>query len=190
MKKILSILLALVLCLPLCACGEKKDTAREQLTDLERNLFDALIAISTKSFYEPAAVRVLEVCDYEERSQHLQDKDSKYGYIRHNYELNYGPDTVVVRLQGENKVGGTLNHYYLICVKAGENDSEDANYIIERYSNSSNTADRLKVMKYKAVFGEYVELGDEYTADENASHLFNIGRINKAIQEYWEEMGF
>ena len=188
MKRAISLILAIMLCLCLCACGDDTSettasanppTAREELTDLEESLFSNLISITKDSFYEPAAVRVLEVYDYEERSKYENTN---------SHDILFGPDTVVVRLQGENKVGGTLNHYYLICIKSGENQSYYAQAMIKAFSGYYGNKEAR--MRYKADAGEYVEIGDSYEAEKDASDQFNIGRINKAIKEYWEEMGF
>ena len=179
MKKTLSLLLALVMCLSLCACGGDNDnkdnsstTAQEQLTDLEKTLFNNLISITSEVFYEPAAVRVLEVRNYEE------------------YSGTNLPATVVVRLQGENKAGGTLNHYYLICIKSGE--ASDADKVLNTWASLYGVSDpRYKEakLKNKANEGEYMQLDDDYKASIDCSDTFNIGRINKALKEHWEEMG-
>lgn len=188
MKKVISLILVFVLCLPLCACGGGSDvpetttkplTAREQLTDFEAKLFNILIDMTKESFYEPSAVRVIEVCDYEERTKYENDPDS--------YDLLFGPDTIVVRLQGENKAGGTINHFYLICLKSAENKSEFAQNQIKMSGFSGNKKGR---MQYKATEGEYAELSDYYSPKKDASNLISVARINKALKEYWEEMGF
>ena len=150
-------------------------SARDQLTDLESRLFDALVKMVTDDFYEPSAVRVLEIGDFEERTK--WDETS----------LIFGPDTVVVRLQGENRVGGTLNHYYRVCVTAAENMTEVAQQSIKTYSL---LGDRNRVLDYKGEVGDYAELSDYYSFEESTTDIFNIARINKALNEYWEEMGF
>lgn len=179
MKKIVSLILALVLCLSLSACGggttTEPLTAREQLTDLEEKLFNHILAITKKYSVEPSSVRVLEVCDYHERSKYEATADES------------GPDTVVVCLQGENKVGGTVNDYVKICIKAGENKSEWGQIVIDLQSGSGG--DKEILMNYKAKEGEFVIL-DSYKPKTDSSDLFNVGRINKALKEYWEEMGF
>ena len=189
MKKALFLILALVLCISLCACGGGSDvppetttkplTAREQLTDFEAKFFKILIDMTKESFYEPSAVRVLEVCDYNENTKY--ENDTSY------YDSMYGPDTIVVRLQGENKAGGTLNHFYLICLKSAENKSEYAQSMI---SLDIYFGDKEGRMRYKATEGEYVELSDYYSPKKDASDLISVARINKALKEYWEEMGF
>lgn len=190
MKKVLSLILALVLCLSLCACGDgsanptttssteqstKPLSAIEQLTEKEHCLFDAIVKMTTKDFYEPSEIRVLEIGDYDERTKWDED------------DYLYGPDTVVVRLQGENRVGGTLNHYYLVCTAAGENMTELGQSHIE-YERLFGSKEKL--LRYKGEVGDYAELSDTYRFEKSATDIFNIGRINKALKEYWEEMGF
>lgn len=186
MKRTLSLALALILCLGLCACGgtvPEADTAasttapvqltaKEQLTEKELALFDALVKMVTRDFYEPSAIRVLEVGDLDERTKWADNADAK--------DMLYGPDSVVVRLQGENRVGGTLNNYYRVCITAAENMSEFAQSSIK-----GNT-----LFRYKGEVGDYVELENYEGIEEDASDMFDIGRINKALKEYWEDMGF
>ena len=197
MKKIIPLLLALVLCLPLCACGGEAEpnvpetteqtkplTAREQLTEREEKLFRCIVAMATDVFFESSAVRVLEVCDYEERTIY---KDS--GPDSYDYKYLYGPDTVVVRLQGENKLSSIINQYFLVCITSAENKSEYAQTMINN-SDNEYVHYKEKRMEFKAEAGEFAGLSVHYEANEDASDLFNIGRINKALKEYWEEMGF
>ncbi len=176
----------------------------EALNEQEKQLFDALILITKADFYEPSAVKVLEIGDYQYRTKYKEDD---------SYDLLYGPDTVIVRLQGENRVGGTLNHYYIICINSGENESSTAQSQIENYRNMIKTNQKLigvnelqrngsskeeaeiieaqiKLMKYVAEFGEYIELPDGYEISKDASKDFDIGNINRALKAYWEEMGF
>ena len=44
-------------------------------------------------------------------------------------------------------------------------------------------------MGYKAETGEYVNCGDYYEPKEEAEE-FDVGKINRALKEYWDEMGF
>lgn len=188
MKKMISLFLVFVLCLSLCACGknggateapetEPMETlsAREQLTEVEQRLYEALIRMTTADFYEPSAVRVLEIGDYNENT--AMDETS----------FLYGPDTVVVRLQGENGEGGTLNHYYLVCIKGAENMTETAQITIKTWTMIGEMAN---VLKHKGEAGDYAQLPDSYSFEKDAADLFDIGRINKALSEYWAEMGF
>lgn len=193
MKRTLSLALALILCLGLCACGGTAPeadtaasttapvqlTAKEQLTEKELALFDALVKMVTSDFYEPSAIRVLEVGDLDERTKWADDADLK--------DMLYGPDSVVVRLQGENRVGGTLNNYYRVCITAAENMSESAQSSIK---NNTYLGFMDAVLRHKGEVGDYVELENYEGIEEDASDMFDIGRINKALKEYWEDMGF
>ena len=110
-------LMSAVLALSFAACGGKNEanndgkTAEQStpdpnaLTEDEQLLVDLLIKISN-DFYEPSAVRVIDLGDYR-----LYDASEYSGM---GYGSYYG---IKVKLQGENKVGGTLNHPYLIRVK-------------------------------------------------------------------------
>lgn len=182
MKKWMAILLTLAICLGLAACGEEPvatteptepPTAREQLSAEEERLFSALITVTTEDFFEPSAVRVLEVCDYSNTASR--------------------PELITVRLQGENRVGGTVNHYYRVCLTGQEEFSEDMQDQMLIWSFdwlfNGDTYAHLKHMEYKAETGEYEIYGDNYTTEKEAKE-FDVKKINRALKEYWDEMGF
>lgn len=186
MKKIIILILAFLVCLSLFACSSEHETlpttepsttpptAYEQLSDQEKILFEALVKMAS-DFYEPAALRLLEVGDLDRRAH----------YDREAY--NYGPDTIVVRLQGENTLGGTLSHYYKVCIVAADPVSENAK---EAARLSKSLGHMENYLKYKGEVGEHAELSDYYTIEKDESITYNIGRINKALSEYWGDMGF
>ena len=201
MKKIFSLILALVLCLSLCACGSDQSqtsdanlTAREQLSAKEEALFSAIISFVSNDFNAPAEVRLLEVGDYEENSAG-------------NGENPDWADFVVVRLQGENKLGGTLNNHYLVCVNDTKCWNKADNKPMEFTTAwSDNWREKYEVtgskehweemigcllvsMRSGGVIGDYAELLD-YSISADASDIFDVGKINKALAEYWEDMGF
>lgn len=185
MKRWVSGILIVVIILSFSACGkveaEKIPTAKEQLSELETELFEAIIKMTTDSFYEPAAARVLNVGDYQSWAQH--DADSYF----------YGcPDLVVVQMQGKNRLGGTLSIFCLLCIKDGECVSQSAKEDLDRYESLYEFDHDYKeiLMTYKAVVGDNYELDDDYEIKKDASDLFDIGKINKALKEYWEEKGF
>ena len=186
MKRIISVLLIMIVLVSISACGTSKEepveeelSAIEQLSEKENLIFEALKKVTVDSFYEPSAVKVLEVGDW---------KDA------------FGPSSVIARLQGENKVGGTVNHYYKICVIAGEDTTSIGQTIISgkealisvnaSYGNEQKCIeDTITLMDYKANVGEFVEIGDDYTITKT-DETISAGNINKALAEYWEEMGF
>ncbi len=191
MKKIVALILALSMLFALGGCGAKEPEpepepkARDLLNTEELALFTAITKISTATFYEPSKVRVLEIVDYDQRT--TRDKDSIF----------YGPDTVIVRLQGENRVGGTLNHYYRIVIVGAENTSEEGQESIAVYERaySLGVGFRDSLMDYKGEIGDFIEYDDEYVERYSQywrmyGATFDIGNINRALAEYWEEMGF
>lgn len=102
MKRLFSILLCLGMLLSLWACGnsktkseEKSKTPIEDLNEDEKYVFDALV-VAGNSFFNPSEMRLLDIGD-----PGLDD-------ARHA--------TVTVRLQGENKLGGTVNDYYRLTL--------------------------------------------------------------------------
>lgn len=199
MKKILSLLLALSMLLLFCACGEKTSSSettaeteppseRDKLNENESLLFEALVKITTAAFYEPSAVKVLEIGD-------------------HSSNI-YPSEYVVVRLQGENKAGGTLNHYYKICIREEGNlyeiycehmnqYHEDYPYfnnywMYDYYSFDDWVKDEHPEYTYEHnEFAEYKELSDGYQFNAvSADEEFSVGKINRALTEYWTEKGF
>jgi len=146
-----------------------KESAIDALSEVERKLFDALIKMD---FYEPSAIRIMEVGEY-------------HNYTKYKGEPLYGTDTVVVKLQGENRVGGTLNHYYLVCI--GEADASIGNDNIRMMITATN--DMSFILQYRGKVGEYAELKDGYTL-KSVSKEFDVGKINNAIKEYWSNKGF
>lgn len=124
MKKFIVIMVVVFSFALLISCNEGENTTKnpteevkreltpiEQLTEEEKILFDALIKAS-ETFYEPSAIKLLSVGDREvERGKRIYSNE----YL--------GPgryQCVVVRLQGENKIGGTLSHYYKMRVETLE----------------------------------------------------------------------
>ena len=101
MKKILSVIVCFAMLAPLCACSSAPSTPIEALNVDERELYDALLFMSD-SFFNPSEVRLLDVgdsakmCIFEEDSEHITAVCN----------------SVVVRVQGENKSGGVSNDYY------------------------------------------------------------------------------
>lgn len=166
-KRYFVLFLAVIMLLSLCACG-KEPTAREQLNEKEEILFKYLIEITSDDFFEPASVKILEIGDYTLNSQTVSGES-----ITATYD---GSTTVVVRLRGENKVGGTLNHFY--CIALSDSETIEYDYFAEKWG-----------FPYNSYAGDYIELGDDYVISKSGD-TYNIGNLNRAIAEYWKDMGF
>lgn len=213
MKKVTAVFLAIIimLCFASCAAGKSK-TPVDDLSEDELLLFDAL-KIITQDFYEPGAVRLLEVWEYNVFYQ------SFYG-IWNPAPLENGEfHSVVVRLQGENRVGGTLNHYYIVRLdtlpdyivdnveQAIQNAAETA--CEKNWDNGLNTEYPHTSFRTRAEykefltnvhyvdefctseeaenqFGKCLELDDDYTISDDAEDIYNIAKINKALKYYWD----
>lgn len=213
MKKITAVLLAIItiLCFASCA-AEKPKTPVDDLSEDELLLFDAL-KIITQDFYEPGAVRLLEV------GEHKTFEKYSYGIWGSSPFGNGEFHSVVVRLQGENRVGGTLNHYYIVRLdtlpgyivdnveQAIQNAVETD--CVEKWDNRSNTeyphTSYLTRAEYKEFltdhyyaekfctpeeaenqFGKCFELDDDYAISDDAEDIYNIAKINKALKYYWD----
>ena len=194
------------------------DSNIDALSEKEKMLFDAIVDMSTDDFFNPSAVRLLEVGDYSgfEFSNETEELSQLFEELGMAEQLNDAlmqPDLVIVRLQGENKAGGTLNHYYKVCIKGYEKTGELNQEMIDALEKQIEISESLvaindfldestsddyeklmetksELMEYKADVGDYVDLGDDYEVKEDASDTFDIGKINKALKEYWENLGF
>ena len=161
--------------------------------DYDQLLIDAIIKISTADFYEPAAVRVLEIVEF----------TTHYALFKSYEEIKESPWNVVVRLQGENKIGGTINHYYMICIKDGYVSSRadvvelqiQNIEITNKLSRQPSLYELETLQAMKANVGDYIELGDNYQVSSKqnydmAQSHFTIKNVNKGLIEYWEDLGF
>lgn len=183
MKKIIATILTMVLLFS-CVTALAEE---EQLNEYEQLLVDALIKVSTDYFYEPSAVRVLEIDAFE-----------KIGYYHAVLDSEFYPWNVFLRIQGENRVGGTLNHYYLLCIKSGEGSPEKKGYIeaLERNIETEKIIGKdpkyslNELYRHKAQVGDILDLGDSNWIENDEASVFSIKKINKALKAYWEDMGF
>lgn len=89
--------------------------AQEKLAEAENGVFQSECAsyifdfIKDGGFYNPSAVRVL---------------DASYGDENDTYSIVYGADGILyLKIQGTNKLGGTLNKEYAILM-GGDKDGE------------------------------------------------------------------
>lgn len=109
----------------------------ESLNEQEKLIYEALM-IGIKDFYNPQAVRVLEI------------KKS-------------GDDKCDITITGSNKLGGTIQKYYsLRLVDNG----------INKKGEMTDWTDFKELLKY----------GKKY---DNV----DVGNINRAIKQYWEDLG-
>ncbi len=114
-----------------------------------------------------------------------------------HYALLYGPDSIVAKVQGQNKVGGSLNHYYDIIIVSGENMDEDSQSLIDYYETLVRLSDVTtdpdacvkSLVSLKGHVDDYYRLSDSYKIEDIADE-FNVGKINNALNEYWTEKGF
>ncbi len=155
----------------LSSCGneeivEIEKTPIELLTEKELLLFEALKEMSA-DFYEPAGFKLMEVGDYEQFDKY--DTSERLSYDRTTLETAMGIGTfncIIVRIQGENRVGGTLNHYYLVrldtledyivkdidakieeeaeemCVWGWDKENDKSSFTLERYKNRQEYKER------------------------------------------------
>jgi hypothetical protein len=191
MKRTIAVLLTLLLVLSLTACGGGNQTApatpeptpqsaKDVLNENERLLFDAIIKFTSSEFHNPSSARVLEIGDYQDNTKY--DKKSE----------NYGTAIVVVRLQGDNQAGGTINCNYVVCIRAAEpeNKASQARYELAISPLFPSDDKKIEKLRIKAEFAEFELLSDDYKIDKDASGIFSVSSINKAIKEYWDDMGF
>ena len=152
MKKIAIIFLGLFIIFLLGACGNAsgENTTEEielseydKLTDLEKGIFDAFI-MNVNDFYNPSEVRFLGFDSYFDSTKSIR-----------------------IKIQGTNKLGGTLTKWYQLQV----------------YDNTLSSGGQI----YYYDKGDMTETGDWWIIDTDSE--VNVGRLNKALTEYWEDLG-
>ena len=160
-----------------------------EMRDYNKMVSDAIIEMATRDFYDPSSVRLLEIRDFERGS--IGDETIE--------EIEAAPWTITVRLQGNNRVGGSVNHYYVVCIKSGTTiaavmqdlliSTKEAVQTFEKYGRDASIY-RKRLLSLSAVVGEYVDIGDSFTLISSFEHeLFSIKEINQAIKAHWEELG-
>lgn len=203
MKKALFLILSLIMCLSFVACANNDNTieqtveenqteeipeTKEVLTESEQNLVNYIIQIATEEFDESSNVRVLSIGDYQERSKNTVNSYS------------YGPDTVVVKFQGNSKDTDEANPCFRICLTTTKNEDASIKSMVSslyklraleslqggRISTINSYTDDM--MDYEGEAGDYVELG-RTTEIKIQTKEFDIKKVNLAIKEYWEGLG-
>lgn len=204
MKKLILFLLTCATIVSFCACSGKSTgesdasinaassetkviaqtepapaSAKDELSEREKKIFDAVIRLATEEFYSPASVRLLEVG----RPNQI--------LFRRNEDLWAPPQVYAFRLQGENLVGGGNNSWFAICTEGGE--FKDKEEWVEKIKNNTlpGAIREMKLMCISAKKGEYVQLKDDMDITKLwGSDSDTVKKINRAIKEYMEDMGF
>ena len=146
MKKILYALLIALTTLSLISCSEVPNTgnsttgqqqetpasAYDKLSNLEKQFFDAFIE-TVNSFYNPSEVKIMQIGDIS--------------------VMDDGNISAFIKIQGTNKLGGTITDWYHLY-------HDGSVYRLAEAISWSTTDDTVSVAK-----------------------------INKALNEYWEELG-
>lgn len=170
-------------CATTAASSAENAETENTLNELEWLLYDNLIKISD-DFYNPASIKLLDVVAYSMGSEAAEEGS----------ELQCS-DIVLVRLQGENRTGGKISNYYVICLKENEMGKT-----LSDYAALKRTYDPAKdlLMGFDGKEGEYYNVGvTEPTLDTasvletwNVYNYFNVKNINTKLDEYWANKGF
>ncbi len=138
-------------------------TAYEKLNDSEKLIFDALM-IKINSYYSPSDVRVLQAGAY------FGTDNPNVSHI-----LDYDNHSCYLQIQSTTQAGTTINKWIDLT--------------LERYAPYPEI--EPDTIKQKGDFYEYKTF-----LDENGFPLFyqqleivNVGNINRALKEHWENMG-
>lgn len=183
MRKIFYVLLTLICSVFLLVSCGKNDTptpspastseepkkAIDSLLEKEKTLMDIIIKMASAKFSSPSSIKVVAV-----------KKPS---------ELPIFNDIVIVQLQGENKYGATVSEYYAFIVKVKSSDLMTDSERKEKKSMYNKLGQYIKAMGYYGEVGDYLKLSDDSQIGGDASG-YDVGNINRAISEYWEEKGF
>lgn len=159
MKKIAIIFLGLFVLFGLGACDNASDenptvedenptveievSEYDKLSTLEKGIFDAFI-MNANDFYNPSEVRFLGFTTYSDSTK-----------------------SIYVKIQGTNRLGGTLTKWYSLQV----------------YDNT--LSDGVNMYYYDK--GDMSEVGDYFTI--NTASGVDVGKLNRALTEYWKDLG-
>lgn len=181
MKKILCVLFLLTMMFPVF-CGIAEESAIDKLDDFERNIFDSLL-IMLKDFKDPSSVRILELPTL------LDYSDSREKYLA-GEEIDGRPDVVCVRLTGNNSFGGKDSPYFMLCCYTW--NEEPRTELGKSFVDLRTTygASMRKAFNYKGTAGDYYEVNEPLMEMRIIGVEKIIGRINRALKEYWEILGF
>lgn len=127
MKRIILIVIALAMVAALFSCSKSPDASSGN----EQEIVNLLKTISN-DFYEPSAVCLLEIGDCRLKLYNAKNFTGMgKGYF-------YG---IVLKLQGENKLGGTLSHYYLLRIETvtGSDAAIDATLDFDKSNSNLKT---------------------------------------------------
>ncbi len=154
--------------------SKPKKTAKEELGSAELTIYNALIE-GINNFYNPQSVKILE-CSYIHQSK-------IHGDIQNPYFISAETGHCYIKITATTKGGGTSNEVY--CLVAEENTKYPC--------GSMWTWD--DVMESVESIGLGKEISMDLGFDKNSDYFvdlsggINVGRLNKALKEHWEEIG-
>jgi hypothetical protein len=134
----------------------EEESSIDKLNDDERLVFDCLI-IGLSSFFNPASARVTELGN-------LND-------LAPTEALPRGTKNIRLRLQGTNRMGGTLNEAFQLFLK-------DTTIVVDGTKTEYKRGDLLEA----SVF-------DVNRYFDNPPLHIDISKINNALKQYYEELG-
>ncbi len=178
MKKIMCVLLMLVMMLS-TVYGIAEESAVDKLGKIDKQIYDALL-IMLNDFKDPSSVRVMEMKGVSDNQY------SREAYLA-GEEVDGRPDTVCVRLTGNNSFGGKDNSYFVLCYYTWNEEPRT-----ERGKSFVSLMGRAgtKNFNYSGTAGEYYETDKQEGMINFADVERRIGNINRALKEHWEILGF
>lgn len=183
MKKLISCFL--VILMVMISCASFADEV--QLNSMEKMLYSALLTASKKYFYSPSSVRVIEVGGLNHRSLWERDEGCE----------EWLPWLVSVKLQGDNRLGGSTNDYYIICIKSGAPKTSEGKSKVNEYKDIVNKHYLMPSLDISLFERSLMELeaqvGDCMIISSSPYFLsanINERNVNLALKAYWDDMGF
>lgn len=178
MKKIMCLLLMLVMMFS-TVCGIAEESAIDKLSEFEKSIYDALL-IMLNDFKDPSSVRVMEI---KGMANHKEEREA---YLR-GEEIDGAPDTVGIRLTGNNSFGGKNNSYFVLCYYTWNEKPRT-----ERGKSSFSLMAQVgsKNFRYTGIAGDYYETDKQEGYINYVDIEKKIGNINRALKEHWEILGF
>lgn len=183
MKKFIAVCFAVLMTASLSGCGNSgagasnsaaisdsadvSKTAIESLSSEEKQIFDALV-IAADNFYTPQSIKVLSV-------KNIFGSVLSDGTV---YEDMYGP-RCSIEISAENKAGGSTKKKYILWTsEMGDSKNETVLIFAPQVYHKNGT-----IAEY------YDDKCRPYQGKERDFENVNIGNLNRALTQYWQDLG-
>ena len=188
MKRIITLFICCLMLFGTVAFAE--DTAYSKLNDLEKEIYDCFM-IMVSNFHNPKDARIYEMYDYKNNEENRKKLTENPSTSDINIQ-RAAADSIKIKVQSTNGLGAQETGIYQLFLSTWCNPVDgakckefiDNTQALGLKMGSALLADN-KSRNCKR--GDYVELDSEPTF--KTSPDADIGNINRAIKEHWENLG-